>query len=108
MAIEYKWKIDRIKTTEIAKGKVAITQVYWTKTGFEDGLEGVFNGATPFAFSEITVTFTPFKKVTEEQVLEWVKAKIDEHYSTRIDHHIKMEIERQKFKQVDSDLPWEK
>lgn len=108
MAIEYTWKVDRIKTTEVAKGKVAITQVYWSKTGVEDKLKGVFNGATPFALSEITDKFTPFKKVTEDQVLEWVKAKIDENYSTRIDHQIKMEIEKQKFKQEDNDLPWEK
>jgi len=108
MAIEYTWKIDRIKTTEVAKDKVAITQVYWSKTGTENGLEGVFNGATPFALSEITDKFTPFKKVTEEQILEWIKAKINEHYSIHIDHMIKMQIERQKFKQIDNDLPWEK
>jgi hypothetical protein len=108
MAIEYSWKVDKLKTTEIAKGKFAITQVYWSKTGVEDGVEGVFNGATPFPPSEITENFTPFKKVTEKQVLEWIKDKIDEHFSAHVDHMIKLDMDRKRFKQEFNDLPWEK
>lgn len=108
MAVEYTWKIDRIKTTEVAEGKVAITQVYWTKTGAEDGVEGIFNGATPFAVSEINETFTPFKKVTEKQVLKWIQDKIDEHYAAHINHMIKLDMDRKRLEQVDNKLPWEK
>lgn len=110
MAIVYTWKVTGVKTTELGNKRTAITHIHWQKIGTdEDGNVGTFDGVTPL--DEVNVdSFTPYKKVTEGNMLTWVKDKIglDKSVTDHINNSIESQINSKKVKVVNTKLPWEK
>ena len=78
-----------------------IVKVCWRVTRRDDsGHTAVFGGAFDFERGE---SFTPFEQLTEEQVLGWVKAKLD---LQRIDTALHMNIEEKKTPKIVQGFPW--
>lgn len=84
MALTYTWKIDMMHTASKAGLVNAVTEIHWSKTGTnEDGIAGRYPGVTRFDVSAIADSgFTPLDQLTEQQVLDWVKAGISADVET--------------------------
>ena len=104
----YTWKVTGIKTRNEGEYQSVVVQTYWTKTGTdEDGNEGVFSGATPFTTSTMPEgsTFVPFSELTEEVVLDWIKAAVV-GYENHIDEQIQKQIDQKKAPIEEQTFPW--
>lgn len=109
MAITYKWEVTGIKVASVNETPNVIVQTYWKKTGTdEDGNEGSFSGATPFSSDSMpeNTTFIPFDELTEEIVLEWIKAIVVGAYENHVNEQILKQINDKKNPVVDATLPW--
>lgn len=108
MPITYTWKVNSIKATDLGDYAQAVVQTYWTKTGTdEDGFTGEFVGATPFR--EVTVPldqFVPFDQLTEEIVLDWIKAVVVGDYETHVNTQIEKKIEQARLDANPVSMPW--
>ena len=105
MTITYTWKITGLKVQDTTDVVSAVVQTYWTKTGTdENGNSGTFTGATPITVDTSKGTFIPFEKLTEEDVLSWVKEVVTGDYENRVNHEIQKQIDAKLAK--DADLPW--
>jgi hypothetical protein len=106
MALTYTWTVTGIKTADVNGYNQAVVQTYWKKIGTdEDGTIGEFNGATPFTLTEDAEgEFIPFAELTEEVVLEWIKAVVVDHYAEHVDSQIQKAIDRTKA--VPVTMPW--
>lgn len=111
MNLTYTWAITGLQRATSGDFAGAIIQTYWTCTGFNDeGVYGVFNGATPFKVADIDpATFKPFEELTEADVIGWVRAVVNASYQAHIDSQIIKQIEEKTLEvaavQTD-DLPW--
>lgn len=110
MAIEYSWKVTGIKTSTVGTADNVVVQTYWEKTGKDGEHEGTFKGATPFSANSMPegTKFISFDKLTEEDVLSWIKADILTHndYEKHINERIQEEIDKLKNPVVEATLPW--
>jgi len=104
--MEYTWKITNIKTADTADVADAIVQTYWTKTGTdENGNEGTFTGATPFALATVNPdTFVPLSSLTEETVLSWIQGVVVNDYEEHVNGQIQKQIDLKIVKEVK--MPW--
>lgn len=104
----YTWKVTGIKTRNEGEYQNAVVQTYWTKTGTdEDGNEGVFSGATPFTVTTMPEgsAFVPFAELTEEVVLNWIKAAVV-GYEDHINGQIQKQITQKKAPIEEQPFPW--
>lgn len=113
MAFTYTWEVTGLRTRDElnAEGEVlpgAVVQTYWKVVGTDEaGNTGSFTGATPFTAKDVPAgEFVAFSELTEEVVLEWIKAVVekDKAYKMHIDSRILNEIDQTKTK--DALLPW--
>lgn len=108
MSITYTWKITGLKTRTEGANQDAVVQTYWTKTGIdENGSEGSFQGATPFTSVDVPEgQFVPFADLSEEAVIEWVKAVVVGHYETHVNNAIAKQIEEKTSPISEAQMPW--
>lgn len=109
MAITYKWEVTGLKTTNVGNTSNVVVQTYWKKTGTdENGNEGVFSGATPFSVDSMPdgQTFVPFSELTEEMVLNWIKAVVVGSYADHVDGEIAKQIADKVNPVTDATMPW--
>lgn len=109
MAITYTWEVTGLKTTTVGSANDVVVQTYWKKTGTdEDGHTGSFAGATPFSADSIPAgsSFVPFAELTEEIVLDWIKAVVVGQYEEHVNGRIADEIAKKHNPVTDATLPW--
>lgn len=109
MAITYTWKITGIKTKTEGSNQNAVVQTYWQKTGTdENGNKGTFSGATPFTTLDVPegYTFVPFAELTEELVLNWIKAVVVGGYDEHVNHQIQLQIDEKITPVSEAQMPW--
>lgn len=113
MNITYTWKVKNIKTRDEVNEQGgtlpnAVIQTYWEKIGTdEDNKIGTFSGATPFTPTNVPdEEFIPFEELTEEIVLNWIKAVVVDSYETHVDEKILQQIMAAKQPIVEQNLPW--
>ncbi len=110
MALTYTWIVTSLKVQNVSEEKQnAIVQTYWKKIGTdENNNEGVFNGATPFTVdpSDDSGPFVPFEDLTEEDVLNWIKAVVVGKYEEHVNEAIQKEIDRKINPIVERPVPW--
>lgn len=113
MAFTYTWEVTGLRTRDEinAQGEVlpgAVVQTFWKVVGTDEaGNTGSFSGATPFTAKDVPAgEFVAFAELTEEVVLEWIKAVVqnDAAYKAHIDWRIQNEIDQTKTK--DAAMPW--
>ena len=113
MAITYTWKMKEIRVMDEtnSEGKVlkdAVVRTMWRKIGTDDdGVEGDFMGATPLTAANVPEgDFKALNTLTEEQVLEWIKAIVeaDDTYVAHINGMIEQHIAEKKIAQ--KPMPW--
>lgn len=76
MAIEYKWKIERLDCYPTADNEVdVVTTVHWRLTGEEGDFFTYVYGSVNVPFNA-GAPFTPYDQLTQEQVVGWVKAAL--------------------------------
>lgn len=106
MALTYEWKVTGLKTVNVEGADNFVYQTFWSCTGTdEDGVSGMFSGATPFPVQPGD-NFIPFDQLTEEIVLGWIMAVVDEQYQEHIDRQIMRQIFEKKTPPQTPDLPW--
>lgn len=109
--MQYTWKLNSIKKTTVGSLTDAVIQSYWTCTGTdEDGVTGEFNGATPFTPSDTNNDgFIDYKDLTEEIILDWVKAQVVDGYKDHIERRIQEQIAAKKIvidEVKEEEFPW--
>jgi hypothetical protein len=115
MGLTYEWKLVGLKKQHTNTLNDVIVGTQWRLTGTdEDGLSGVFTGATPFHIEEVsTGSFTQYSTLTEETVLSWIKEYVSGSRSTNYMNHINQminrEIDGKRYTKIDvseTDMPW--
>jgi hypothetical protein len=115
MAMTYEWSITGLRkrnqvNSEGATLEGAIVQTYWKVVGTDDvsGEVGEFPGATPFTAVDVPAgSFKAFSQLTEDDVLGWVRAYVDNDatYWAHIQERILKQIDERAIEDV-ADLPW--
>ena len=115
MAYTYTWKLKSLKkqNTELFENAIVGTQWRVTATD-ENGIEGSFDGATPYTVVDINGDgFIDYQDLTEDVVLTWIKSTVSGSASTNYWPHISDQIEKQMSSKRrvilevnDSDFPW--
>jgi hypothetical protein len=102
----YTWRVKGVKTVDAEGVENAVVQTYWEKIGTdENGNEGTFSGATPFAQSSINAeNFIPFEELTEEIVLGWIQGVVVGSYEDHVNAQIQKQIDLKVVKEPT--LPW--
>ena len=109
--MEYAWVVTGMSSVNTTVESNIIMNVRWTLTGTDaEGVEGVFNGATPLASTDIDpTTFVPYDQLTQALVLSWVQPIVENNtdYWKHINEQINNKITSKK-QQVNPDisLPW--
>lgn len=113
MTFTYTWKLTGIKKTSSPSASLTdvIVGTQWKLTGTDsDDVSGEFSGATPFDLNTINPDhFTAYEDLTEEMVLDWIKAIVVGSYKTHIDEQIQKQIDSKKNPIVDVNdgaFPW--
>jgi hypothetical protein len=107
MTINYTWKVTSLKVRDEGDHTNAVVQTHWQKIGTDDnGNEGIFSGVTPLTSVNVPDgEFIPFEELTEETVLEWIKAGVssyEEHVNSKIVEQIQDKVNPVS----ESKLPW--
>jgi hypothetical protein len=109
MALTYTWEITGIKTKDEGANRNAVVQTYWSKTGTdENGNTGVFDGVTAFTTTNMPegYAFIPFEQVTEEMILDWIKAVVVGEYEDYVNAYIQKKIDEKINPPVQPVVPW--
>lgn len=109
MAITYTWKVTSLKTKNEGDYEHAVVQTYWQKIGTdENGNQGTFSGATPFTTSTMPEgqDFVPFSELTEEMVLDWIKAVVVDSYEQHVNEKIQEQIDHHVNPVTEAQMPW--
>ncbi len=108
MAITYTWEVTSLKTKNEGDNLNAVVQTYWKKIGTdENGNQGTFSGATPFTSVDVPAgEFVPFEELTEENVLDWIKAVVTGMYEEHVNKQIHKQIDEKITPVVEASLPW--
>lgn len=112
MAISYSWKLTSLKKRNVDNLNGVVFQTYWQKIGTdEDGNIGIFQGATPFDPAKVDAnSFISFEQLTEETVLNWIKAVVIGSYEENVNSEIARQIEEKKNKASEINagaFPWD-
>jgi hypothetical protein len=98
MAITYTFLTDNTMQLEVAPvlGDLTdvVTRVRYNYVGVnEDGVDGIFAGATPMPLPEDTENYIPFADLTPDEVVAWLEATADiTHMQERIAKQIEAKI----------------
>jgi len=116
MALTYDWKLTGLKKQHTDSLENVVIGTRWQIKGIdENGYSGSFAGATPFELKSVeTGSFIPYEELTEEIVIGWVEAEVQNTvkypvYWNHINERILNEISESKYvsKEVHADsLPW--
>lgn len=110
-ATDLVWEITGLKTKNEVNGDGivlpnAVCQTYW-KVSYTDaeGNEGSFAGATPFSAANLSEEqFQQFDTLTEETVLEWIKAVVVGDYYDHVVGRIQAQIDE--LAVSEATMPW--
>jgi len=91
------WYIDQLQRN-LSDGLV--TTAYWRCTVVDGDLSASTSGAIGFERGE---SFTPYEELTEEQVLDWVKPKLD---VSDIEYGLQSHIDAKKAPVTGAGVPW--
>lgn len=112
MTVSYTWKITGVKTADKGVFQGVVVQTFWQKIGKdENGVVGIFEGATPFNEDldpSYKKQFITSDKLDESTVLSWIKKSITGDYEKHIDERIQAQIDENKLNMSSMHLPWEK
>jgi hypothetical protein len=98
MAITYTFLTNETMQLEVAPtlGDLTdvVTRVRYNYVGVdENGIEGMFAGATPMPLPEDTENYIPFADLTPDEVVAWLEAAADvAHMQERIAKQIEAQI----------------
>ena len=93
MTITYTWAITELALTSVGQLQDYVVQSRWTCTGTdENGIEGAFQGATPFKPDPSQQDFVPYDQLTEAQVLGWIQAVVVGQYWEHVQEQIAKQI----------------
>jgi len=110
MAITYTWKVTGLKITNTNTLSDVVIGTQWLCKGVdEDGNEGAFSGATPFKASDVNPdNFINYSTLTEEQVLNWIKAVVVGSYWDHVNEQINKQINLKKnpVTEINHEFPW--
>lgn len=115
MAYTYTWKLKSFKKQNTDSLEDVIVGTQWKVTATdENGIEGSFDGATPYKAVDVNGDgFIDYQDLTEEIVLTWIKSTVSGSASTNYWGHISEQIEKQMdmkrnvvLEVNDSDFPW--
>lgn len=108
MSLTYTWKVKNIKTATEQGREGVIVQTYWEKTGTDaDGNSGTFIGATPFSAANTPdEEFVNLENLTEETVLNWIKAVVVDQYEQHVNTQIARKIQESKGMHDHTPMPW--
>ena len=109
MSLTYTWKVKQLKKTSGNNLSDVIVGTQWELKGVDaDGNEGSFSGATPFDLSKVNPdSFVAYEDLTEEMVLDWIKAVVVGGYWDHVNEQIMKQIDLKKNPVVEvSQLPW--
>lgn len=110
MSITYTWKITGLKVQNVGDNKPnAVVQTYWQKIGTdENGIEGIFSGATPFTIdpSDNSGPFIAFEELTENDVINWIQTIVVGGYEEHVNEQIQHQIDEKRNPITDMVLPW--
>lgn len=115
MAYTYTWKLKSLKKQNTDSFENVIVGTQWKVTATdENGVEGSFDGATPYKAVDINGDgFIDYQDLSEEVVLTWIKSTVSGSLSTNYWSHISEQIEKQMemkrrviLEVNDSDFPW--
>ena len=105
------WEITGLKTKNEVNGDGvvlpnAVCQTYWKASYTDaDGNEGSFSGATPFSAVNLSEKqFAEFDTLTEETVLDWVKAIVVDSYFDHVVERIQRQIDELAIEEAT--MPW--
>lgn len=107
MAVALTWSIDKVLTSPSHNNLTnVVREVHWRCTGVD-------GEATHFSYGRVDYdivdgdNFTPYEELTEEQVIDWVKASLGTEYVqftedlvTRLVSEIVTPLKKE------TDLPW--
>jgi len=109
MAITYSWKVTAIRKANLEENlENVVVHVRWEKKGVDaDGNDGTFQGATPLTNPDPN-NFLAYEDLTEEIVLDWVKAVVIDSYEEHVNGQIQKQIDAKKNPVVDvnDNFPW--
>lgn len=111
MSMTYTWSVTGIKVRDEVNTSgdtlpQAVCQTYWKKIGVDaNGNEGTFSGATPFTAINVPAgQFVPFDQLTEEVVLDWIKAVVVGDYEKHVNGVIARQIADKAI--TEPSMPW--
>lgn len=104
---DYTWKVDQIHTLQ-QPNENYVVQVKWTLTGTKNGIVRVISDQAKIIADEST-TFVPYANLTEEIIVEWVKAALGEQriedYKAALEKKISSALDLAQVPKSTS-LPW--
>lgn len=105
------WEVTGLKTKNEVNGDGivlpnAVCQTYWKASYTDaDGNEGSFSGATPFSATNLSEEqFAQFDTLTEETVLDWIKAIVVDSYFDHVVERIQRQIDELAIEEAT--MPW--
>ena len=101
-----KWNISQLDR-RLDTGYVYVA--HWRCTGSQDGASGSVYGTQSFPEpEEITNNLIPYERLTEEQVLGWVKAEMGEEQVAAHEAAVQAQIDAQLKPTTATGTPWSK
>lgn len=90
--ITYTWEVVSIQRGYKKDSTYTIFRIHWTCTGTDEvGHTGIFFGNTEFVTPHPVATI-PYEELTNEIVIEWVKAKVSMSYKQIMEKKIEEQI----------------
>jgi hypothetical protein len=97
-----------MKATTVGSESDYVVQTYWNKIGTdENGITGMFAGATPFDPNPDQPDFIPYDQLTQEIVLGWIQPVVTGDYETHVNDVIAAQIAAKINPVTEPPLPWE-
>lgn len=99
------WKIEQIDCM-LAESGPRVFNIYWRVNGV-DGEHAVTTCGTQTITDPLAASFVPYEELTEQQVLDWVKADLGETKVQGIEAGVALDLDRMKNSPiVIMPLPW--
>lgn len=108
MELIYTWQVTGLKIRNELRPETVV-QTFWEKIGTDvNGVTGTFTGATPFTVdpTDDSGPFIPFEELTEEDVIEWIKAIVVGDYEQHVNSQIEKQILNKITPSTEAPLPW--
>ena len=105
--MQYNWITERLETYPQKDGYVdCVFNVYWRVNAFDGSLQSTVAGQQAVTL-DANENYTPYDKLTQEQVIGWVKAAMGQGRVAEIENNLAALIRNQTNPPVLSPpLPW--